>query len=228
MVAVVGDIHGCFSTFRSLLNKIWEKYPGIEIYSVGDLVDRGRYSKDVVEFFRQNNFGFCIGNHEQMFFHFVEKTNPDIAFNWIRNGYEATLFSYEKEIDLLNIHVNFIKNAPLYINLPDCFISHAGIGKNYKKKLNGNILIGSAEFDSIIKKDVSEDDGIVWTREELLDIGKLQVVGHSRKPEVVYKKENNSVYIDTSAFTGNGLSAVIVEQSRIVEIFFEKTVLSDI
>jgi len=223
MVAVVGDIHGCYYTFLALLNKIGERYPGVELYSVGDLVDRGKFSCSVIDCFIENGFKFCIGNHEQMFLHFVEKTDPYLALNWIQNGYETTLLSYEQQPEKIDEHINFIKSSPLYFNLDDCFISHAGISSAYKNIIGRRFEIGSEEFNKLILRDIAEETSILWTRDTLLDLGKLQVVGHSRKPEVVIKKKNNAVYIDTSAFTGNGLSAVIVENSNILEIIFEKT-----
>jgi serine/threonine protein phosphatase 1 len=63
------------------------------------------------------------------------------------------------------------------------------------------------------------DHGILWTRDVLLNIGKLQVIGHTRQKDVTYHKTNNVVYIDTSAYTGNKLSAVVVEESSIIETF---------
>ncbi len=227
MIAVVGDIHGCYYTFLSLLEKIWCRYPNIEIFSVGDLIDRGRFSYEVVQYFHLNNMKFCLGNHEQMFMHFVEKSNPFLAFNWLQNGYEATLNSYEKNPGDIEEHVHYIKNAPIYFNLPDCFISHAGISSFYKKQLGKYPDIGSDEFNFVLQRDLAEDRGVIWTRDELMDIGRLQVVGHSRKPEVIFKKKNNVVYIDTSAFTGHGLSAVVVDDDKLVDVFFETTNLSD-
>ncbi len=50
MIAVIGDIHGCFNTLKELVGKVKGKYPGIKIYSVGDLVDRGNFSYEVLDF----------------------------------------------------------------------------------------------------------------------------------------------------------------------------------
>ena len=41
MVAVIGDIHGCFKTLKKLVEEVRKKYPEIPLYCVGDLVDRG-------------------------------------------------------------------------------------------------------------------------------------------------------------------------------------------
>ena len=53
MVAVIGDIHGCFHTLKKLYALILKKYPDIPVCAVGDLVDRGKYSYEVVEFIRK-------------------------------------------------------------------------------------------------------------------------------------------------------------------------------
>ena len=50
MIAVIGDIHGCYLTLVELYAQILKKYPDIEIYSVGDLIDRGNKSFEVMEF----------------------------------------------------------------------------------------------------------------------------------------------------------------------------------
>ena len=50
MVAVIGDVHGCYFTLTELYQKIQFKYPEVEVYCVGDLIDRGNYSREVVDF----------------------------------------------------------------------------------------------------------------------------------------------------------------------------------
>jgi hypothetical protein len=59
-------------------------------------------------------------------------------------------------------------------------------------------------------------------------LGKLQIVGHTRHTKVTYNEISNAVYIDTSVYTGNRLSAVIVEDGEVVDIISVETELSDI
>ena len=63
---VVGDIHGRYDTFISLLEAIDYNEETDMIYSVGDLIDRGPKSVEVVKFFQQGNTWAVLGNHEQM------------------------------------------------------------------------------------------------------------------------------------------------------------------
>ena len=68
-------------------------------------------------------------------------------------------------------------------------------------------------------------DSIIWTRGDLLNIGKLQVVGHTHRKEVFFDKTSNTLYIDTTAFGNNKLSAAIIDQNTLIEIIDQKPVL---
>ena len=135
MVAVIGDIHGCFNTLKKLVEEIRNKYPKIPLYCVGDLVDRGSFSYEVIEYIVAENIKFTPGNHDYMFYHFVHEPFSGMGTAWLYNGYESTMHSYNDRYEKINEHLEIIKNAPLYFNLEDCFICHAGISVFLKRKL---------------------------------------------------------------------------------------------
>jgi serine/threonine protein phosphatase 1 len=228
MVAVIGDIHGCLYTLRNLVDKIRQKYPTINIYSVGDLVDRGNYGYEVVEYIKSEKIRFTPGNHDYMMYYFIKYPTHEIGKPWPYNGCETTLISYNKHFEILNEHLDFIFENPVYINLDDCFISHAGISKHMKSQLSENFQHDLSLLDYVIQVNLNKEDGILWTRDTLLNIGKLQIVGHSIKKEIILNEKTNVVYIDTGAFLGNKLSAVIVENNKVVDKLEEKTHNSDI
>lgn len=227
MIAVIGDIHGCFNTLRKLIENIFNKYPDIPIYSVGDLVDRGNFSFEVMEYFAENKIPFTPGNHDYMFYYFMKEPSSIMGRAWQHNGSETTLRSYQGRWDKVNYHLDFITNAPLFINHKDCFISHAGISVFYKNRFNGNVLDNLELLETILRNDLVDEHGVLWTREKLLDLGKLQVVGHTRFAEPVFEPANNVLYIDTAAVASNKLSAAIVEDNKIIEIISQKTYLID-
>jgi serine/threonine protein phosphatase 1 len=62
---VIGDIHGCFTELQELLDKA-----GIadddRIIALGDIVDRGPYTPQVLEFFCNSTSRLSLmGNHER-------------------------------------------------------------------------------------------------------------------------------------------------------------------
>jgi serine/threonine protein phosphatase 1 len=228
MVAIIGDVHGCYYTLVDLYKKIVSSYPGIEVYSVGDMVDRGNFSCEVMDFIIENNILMTPGNHDYMFYHFFKDPQSIFAKSWFFNGSEPTLESYEDRQAAMFRHIDFIKDAPLYFNLPDCFISHAGVSNLYEKFLPKNFKDLLEMLDPYIRNDLKTDRGILWTRDPLLNLGKLQVVGHTKQQEITLIEDANSVYIDTGACVGNKLSAIIVHESQIVQTIEEKTHLNDI
>jgi serine/threonine protein phosphatase 1 len=228
MVAVIGDIHGCFYTLKELVNQIRVRYPGIPLFSVGDLVDRGNFSYEVMNFVISHNIRFTPGNHDYMFYHFIKEPASSIGRAWLYNGSEATIKSYDNRMQYISDHLDAIVNAPLFINLNDCFISHAGISSFYRKKVTPEFLQNEDNMESLLRSEITSEHGILWTRDELMNLGKLQIVGHTRQQEIYLDKTSNTVYIDTSVYTGNKLSAVIVENSKIIDSFSIPTFNVDI
>ena len=228
MIAIIGDIHGCYYTLVELYDKIVKKYPTIKIYSVGDFIDRGNNSCDVMEFVIAKKIEFTPGNHEYMFYNFFKEPSSIFARSWVFNGSEETLESYEDNEEKVFTHINIIKKAPFYINTPDCFISHAGVSQEYEYFLPKNFREDLTSLHDLIYNDYRSDRGVLWCRDTPLNIGKLQIIGHTKHQEIILDEDNNAVYIDTGAYVGNKLSSIIVEKEQIIDVIDVKTHLNDI
>jgi predicted phosphodiesterase len=63
-VLVIGDPHGCFEELQDILAKADFDAPNDTLIIVGDLVNKGPKSVEVVRFARENN-ALCVrGNHD--------------------------------------------------------------------------------------------------------------------------------------------------------------------
>ena len=93
----IGDIHGCYKTFKKLLLDEINIQPSDEIFCLGDYIDRGDYSKQVIDLIlalRSCNYKIRTlrGNHEQML---LDSNISDKHFeHWIRSGGAYTLNSF--------------------------------------------------------------------------------------------------------------------------------------
>ncbi len=221
MIAVIGDIHGCFNTLKELYSQIKTKYPEIEVYCVGDLVDRGNFSSETIHFCISNNIKVCLGNHDYMFLQYFREPFSTMARTWVYNGHMATLNSYKRNPQSLEPHLEYVEQLKLFYNTKDAFICHAGISKVYKKYFKEYKLDGSQDnfIEKVLSKDLDRDYSVLWVREGLINIGKIQIIGHTRKFETLYDKNANVYYIDTGCVYGNKLTAVIVSENEIVEKF---------
>jgi serine/threonine protein phosphatase 1 len=228
MLAVIGDIHGCFHTLFKLVDQLDRYYPNIPIYSVGDLVDRGNFSFEVVELFIEKKMHFVLGNHDLMFSDYFKKPDSIFALSWFSNGAETTLRSYHNRFNKIDEHLNYINSMPMFFNNDECFISHAGIAKRFENIINNYVIEDDKKLIEILNKSIFTDYGILWCREKLLNLGKLQVVGHTRISEPQFDSYSNAIYIDCGAVSGNKLVAVIIEKGKVLEYLWTRTELIDI
>ncbi|HRE41202.1 MAG TPA: metallophosphoesterase [Ignavibacteria bacterium] len=214
IVAIIGDIHGCFYTLSALYEKI-QNYTS-EIYSVGDLIDRGNFSKEVIEFCIDNNIKPVLGNHEIMLLDVLERPNVNRIELHFRNGGKKTAKSYFDIKDGSNIneyyeavngenHLKFLKTLPYFIELENIMISHAGF-HSYEDK-----------------------EKIIWSREKPVKLNKLQIFGHTPVKSPEHKKKYY-INLDTGAVYNNKLSAVIIDldTQKVIEFISEDTKYIDI
>ena len=90
---VMTDIHGRLTELESLLSQI---PAGARMVFLGDYVDRGSQSREVVALVRSIPGAVCLrGNHEDM----VSLPDPRM---WLDNGGASTLLSY-KHLSLIHI-----------------------------------------------------------------------------------------------------------------------------
>lgn len=202
-IAIIGDIHGCWHT----LKKLYKHLDSIkEIYTVGDLIDRGKYSKQVVEFCRENFIRSVKGNHEDMLIKAIDSSDRFLGFmfkdaeNYYYNGGKETQFSYigsksysdfkEFKNHIKDIgHYDYLRSFPLKYEFKKVVLSHAGIIEH------GN------------------DITIIWNRNTPAMLDKLQIFGHTPLNEFVYRKNYYS-NIDTGCVYNNKLTAVIVDTAN--------------
>lgn len=124
----IGDIHGHFDGLMRLWDAIAPN-DSDRIYCVGDLIDRGPRSAEVVEFVRQHVHGCVRGNHEQLMLDAFVNGGVNMATlqGWLYSGGQATLSSYGADSDTLIDHRAWIASLPLYIDLGDVWLVHAGL-----------------------------------------------------------------------------------------------------
>ena len=107
---VIGDIHGSIETLYALL----EKLPHDDVCFVGDLIDRGPCSSEVVDFIIQCKYDCVMGNHEDMMIKY--KTGDRYSdYIWMSNGGDTTLKSYKGNIDLFLEHKLWMSTLPLLL-----------------------------------------------------------------------------------------------------------------
>ena len=145
---VIPDIHGCVKTLKALFEEQIKPTRYDEIYFLGDYIDRGPDSKEVIDFIRglqkdEYNVTALKGNHEDMLaeLHDAEKQSKGSFFSifsnkkrdaWFAMGGKETLksFGVSSAKEIPPDYIEWIKGLPYYVELENWVLVHAGL--NFK------------------------------------------------------------------------------------------------
>ena len=194
-IYIIGDVHGCFNTLLELIKQFPNKERS-KICFVGDVVDRGLFSCDVVELIIQNGYKMVMGNHERRLLNNqLEFLNNKVPFDrswFFGNGGEATYRSYfGQSMKFKQRHIDFLEQRPVYLEFKDyktqngehLVVSHSAVGNMWELR---NDKYASEEF----KRHLLSGRG-----DEMQVSGIFNVYGHTPVREVKFYK--NSADIDT-------------------------------
>ena len=194
-IYIIGDVHGCFNTLLELIKQFPNKEKS-QICFVGDVIDRGLFSCDVVELIMQNGYKMVMGNHERRLlsnkFEFLNNKVPFDRSWFFGNGGEATYRSYlGQSVEFKQRHVDFLESRPVYLEFKDyktqngehLVVSHSAVGNMWELR---NDKYASEEF----KRHLLSGRG-----DEMQVSGIFNVYGHTPVREVKFYK--NSADIDT-------------------------------
>lgn len=114
---IIGDIHGSLDELKELIKDIDREK--IRIFSVGDLIDRGKDSRGVINFMRDNNIECVRGNHEEMAAEAISYIRDDDkhklhATDWYYNGGHHVVNQYDNTEELLT-DLEWLAERPLVI-----------------------------------------------------------------------------------------------------------------
>ena len=142
-VWVVGDVHGYFSTLKALIERI-SLGENDHVVMLGDLIDRGPESANIVEFVRTSeNLHSIRGNHEQMMVEgfddvdFFKNLNMDARI-WYHNGGKNTESSYiamcgnnEDVLERASDDVEWMMALPTEVVLDNWRLVHGGYDQDH-------------------------------------------------------------------------------------------------
>jgi serine/threonine protein phosphatase 1 len=130
---VIPDIHGCFKTFRRLVEELIRLSKSDHLFLLGDYVDRGPSSQAVLDYILDlMDEGFKLyplrGNHED---DLLDYAKGELRFLlWHLNRYKFPEIVQKEK--LMEKYFHFFNNLPYYYELEDYYLVHAGF--NFKSE----------------------------------------------------------------------------------------------
>ena len=208
---VIGDIHGCYKEFQALL-EVSCLTKEDEIIALGDIVDRGPASPEILNFFRNNAGARVIkGNHERKHIRsFQGKTKAALSQQITRSQIGEK--DYSNAISFMDSFVNFIE-------LPEVILTHGffepGIPLSFQKEM---VINGTMSGDVYLRENYKRP----WY--ELYDGDKPVIVGHlnysGTDNPFIYK--DRVFCIDTGCCRGGKLTGVLLPEFKIISVKSEK------
>jgi serine/threonine protein phosphatase 1 len=216
----IGDIHGRLDLLDELLGKVHadiesRKARKVLLVFVGDLIDRGPSSAQVIERLRTYKRAavrtvFLLGNHEEVLLRIL-RGEANLISKWCSFGGADCLRSYGVDAETVarmrdedalaairgaipKEHVKFLESFDDSCRFGDYLFVHAGIRPG-------------VEFDQQLQSDLR------WIREPFLfdetDHGFVVVHGHTIRSSVEVRP--NRIGIDTGAYRTGVLTALAIE-----------------
>ena len=129
----IGDIHGEIEKLNELLKQLAPQKDDTIVF-LGDYIDRGLNSKEVIErlitLSQKTNCIFLKGNHEDLLLKILQTRAEEDVFNWLMAGGVATLDSYGGIENIFKLHSDFFDNLKPYYLTENYLFVHAGINPN--------------------------------------------------------------------------------------------------
>ncbi|MEB3213187.1 MAG: metallophosphoesterase family protein [Leptolyngbyaceae bacterium] len=124
---IIGDVHGHYDGLMRLMEAI-APASNDEVYFLGDLIDRGEKSAQVLDFIQSSGYISLLGNHEQMLLEAFPngKVSTQALQTWLYSGGQSTVSSYDQPEQLLE-KLDWIRTFPTHLDLGHIWLVHAGL-----------------------------------------------------------------------------------------------------
>ncbi|MBC6414898.1 MAG: metallophosphoesterase [Bdellovibrionales bacterium] len=202
---IVGDVHGCFKEFLSLLKSIDYSSTKYRLILVGDVINRGPYSLEMLHWVKTHKIEMVRGNHEQNFINRI-KNNKILS---------STLKKLKEDMgNSLNSWIKWLNKIPFYIEEKDFLVVHAGLVPQKKPENSKPQFLMNIRTWGKKGKDIKSPIYPAW--HDFYKEKKLVVYGHWAEQGLKIKK--NSIGLDTGCVYGFQLSGVLLPERKIIQV----------
>lgn len=207
-IIIYGDLHGCLDEFISLREKIKPLKSDKEIV-IGDILDKGNYSNELLNYIQKHKILSIMGNHEYKYVRYKKHQEKDNKNPIILDDNQLKIYKNLSEENFI-----YLNSLPFFIKIDNLTLVHAGITnkiqletaslKDLKKLLWITRLDTNQNPVSLSDENKSSK---LWTEYYNGNQGFI-IYGHHPFDKVKYDKY--SMGIDTGCVHGNKLTACII------------------
>ena len=203
---IIGDIHGCYAELQALLDK---SGLGVEdaVIGIGDIVDRGPETPQVVDYFRNTPSTMAImGNHERKH---VRAARHEVKLSLSQQISQAQFGAAYPEA------LGWMSGLPLYIELEQAIVVHGYFEPGIAlENQNPSVLCGTMGGERLLRQRYDRP----WY--ELYDADKPVIVGHYNytHTDQPFIYQGKVFGLDTDCVTGKALTGILLPSFRFVSV----------
>jgi predicted phosphodiesterase len=208
----IGDIHGCAHEFEKLIKKVHKKFDDVELFSVGDVINKGPDSLRCLELVKEHNVTAIRGNHEEILLRLVN--NPPKTFSEKEERLIKRLNGEEEK------WAKEIQNWNLYEEFEDLDMVHGGLDPRVDSLqfMDPRILTTIRTWDGKGENLNRQGKDKPWFKETKWP--KQVVFGHWAQLGLMIKKK--WVCLDSGCVYGKTLTGWSPDTDKLIEIKAKK------
>lgn len=226
---LISDIHGELTLFEELLEKVSFNEQEDQLVLLGDYIDRGPFSKEVlakVSYLKSVGAQVLMGNHEQIMLDVFEKENKYDWDFWLHTaGGLATMRSYGFSEDALE-QAGTLENFSLIPFLTDEIINDLEFIRHMDTVIEqGDYIFVHAGVDPKISLEKNTEKTLLWIRDEFhrdYSGDRTVIFGHTPTPKLHRDKHNHAIYFGENRIIGIDGGAVFGGRLNCLELPSQK------
>jgi hypothetical protein len=205
-IFIIGDIHGCFIEMQRLLEKA-DLTDDDRIIALGDIVDRGPETPEVLKFFRtQPGTSSLMGNHERKHIHSLRgELQPAISQR----------ITHQQLGETYPGAVAWMESLPLYLDLPEAILVHGylepGIPLQGQRE---RVLCGTMGGDLYLRTNYDRPWYELWDSEKPVIVGHMDYL-RTGEPFIY---QDRIFGIDTGCAHGRSLTGLVLPDFRVISV----------
>lgn len=203
---VIGDIHGCFYELQALLDKAGLSSRD-KIIAVGDIVDRGPETPEVIGFFQNTPHAHVLmGNHERKH---VRGSRGEIQLA------VSQLISQIQLAEAYPNAVTWMSSLPLFQDLPEAIIVHGYLEPGISlSEQNPSIICGTMGGERILRDHYEHPWYEMYVGDRAVIVGHLNY----NDSDQAFIYQDKVFGLDTSCVMGKALTGLLLPSFQILSV----------
>lgn len=197
----VGDVHGCYTELKGLLEMANFKPDSERLFFVGDLINRGPKPLEVLKLVHRLGASCVLGNHERSFLQHLKKgSQSSDSFSKLKEEMGGHMPFWEEWLQSLPLFVSEGEETE-----PDSFlVVHAGLAPGISPQdTDPHILTNLRTWDPVDQKPGDENHPAWYT---FYQKSRTIIFGHWAAGGVVMRP--NAIGLDSGCVYGGSLTAL--------------------